>query len=236
MTRHPTARRVHRPDAGPDDAFVANVLETSVWAREHARTLIIAVVAVVVVAVAAIAIVVQRRSSFEGASRDLVPLRALIQNGQSEQAIPQLEAYLQKHGGAKPAAEARLLLAGQYLAAGQAQKALDAVEPIGDPVAVNAAFLRAAAYEGLEEPHRAEEIFLAIGADAPFNFQKYDALDGAARLRLDRNDAAGAVELYQRLLDLTPATEAVRQVWEMRLAEARAAAAAAPAAAAGSAR
>lgn len=231
MTRHPTARRVHRPEAGPDDAFVANVLETSVWAREHARTLIIAAVVVVVVVVAAIAISAQRRSSFEGASRDLVPLRALVQNNQGEQAIPQLEAYLQKHGGARPAAEARLLLAGQYLAAGQAQKALEAVAPVGDdfedPVAVNAAFLRAAAYEGLEEPHRAEEVFLEIGADAPFNFQKYDALDAAARLRLDRNDAAGAAELYQRLLDLTPATEAVRQVWEMRLAEARAAAAAA---------
>lgn len=225
MTRNPTARRVHRQDTGTDDAFVANVLESSVWAREHARTLIIAAVVVAVVAIAALLYTAQRRAAFEQATQEITPLRALVQSGQAEQAIPQLEAYLARHGGTKPAREARLMLGSQYLAAGQSAKALEVVRPIGDdyedPMAVNGAFLQAAAHEASQEPQRAEEIFLEIAEKASFDFQKADALDNAARIRLARNDAAGAAELYQRLVDMADEQDGTRQVWEMRLAEAR---------------
>jgi hypothetical protein len=53
MTRHPTARRVHRQDSAPDDAFIAGVLETSAWAKQHSRTLIVGgiIAAVVITAV-----------------------------------------------------------------------------------------------------------------------------------------------------------------------------------------
>ncbi|HSJ06573.1 MAG TPA: hypothetical protein VK936_07720, partial [Longimicrobiales bacterium] len=43
--------------------------------------------------------------------------------------------------------------------------------------------------------------------------------------RLQRGDAAGAVELYERLVDLTPEASQDRQIFELRLGEARALAA-----------
>jgi tetratricopeptide (TPR) repeat protein len=227
MTRHPTARRVHRPDASGDDAFVANVLETSVWARQHARGLLIGGAVVAAIALVAVFYVRNQRSREERATTELTPIRALVQAGQTQQVIPRLEAFLGSYGGTQPATEARLLLGQQYLTSGQAQKAIETVAPIGDdfddPEAVNAAFLQAAAYEAIKEPHRAEEVLLRVGEAAPYLYQKHDALDNVGRLRMARADAAGAAEIYQRLLDATPDNNPARQVWQFRLAEARAA-------------
>jgi tetratricopeptide (TPR) repeat protein len=228
MTRHPTARRVHRPDASGDDAFVANVLEGSVWAREHARTLVIGAIVVAAVALFAIFYASNRRAREERAITELTPLRALVQAGQAQQVVPQLEAYISSYGGTGPGTEARLMLGQQYLSLGQAQKAIEVVEPVDDdfenPAAVNAAFLLAAAYEASQEPHRAEEVLLGVADAARFRYQQQDALDNVGRLRLARGDAAGAVEVYQRLVDNTPAEDPILQVWNLRLAEARAAA------------
>jgi len=219
---------VHRPDTSGDDAFVANVLETSVWAREHARILIIGAVVTAAVALFVLFYTSNRRAREERAITELVQLRALVQAGQAAQAIPQLEAYLASYGGTRSATEARLLLGQQYLASGQAQKALEVVSPVDDdfdiPAAVNAAFLEAAAHEAAQEPHRAEELYLRVGEQARFRYQRQDALDNVGRLRLARGDAAGAAEIYQRLVDDTPETEPIIQVWQLRLAEARAAA------------
>lgn len=230
MTRHPSARRVHRPDSSSDDAFVANVLETSVWAKEHARTLIIGSIVVVAVALFTYFFVNNRRSREERASTELTPLRALVQSGQAQQAISGLQAYLDSYGGTRSATEARLLLGQEYLATGQVQKAAEVVDAIDDdlssPTGVNAALLAAAAHETGQEPRQAEEIYLRVGDKAPFDFQKQDALDNVGRLRMARGDAAGAAQIYQRLLDETPEANPARQVWQLRLAEAQAAASA----------
>lgn len=227
MTRHPTARRVHRPDTSGDDAFVANVVETSVWARQHARTLTIGGVVLAAVILFALFYVNNRRSREERATTELTPMRALVQAGQAQQVIPRLEAFLDTYGGTRSGNEARLMLAQQYLLTGQPRKAIEAVEPIDDdfedPAAVNAAVLQAAAHEANQEPHRAEEILLRVGENAPFLYQQHDALDNVGRLRLARGDASGAAEIYQQLVDATPVSNPARQVWQLRLAESRAA-------------
>lgn len=227
MTRHPTARRVHRPDTSGDDVFVANVLESSVWARQHARALIVGGIVVAALALFAFFYINNRRSREARATTELTPMRALVQSGQREQAIPRLEEFVATYGGTSSGVEGRLLLAQEYLAGGQPQKAIETLDPIDDdlgkPTAVNASLLEAAAYETAQEPHRAEEIFLRVGENAPYLFQKQDALDNVGRLRMARGDAAGAAEIYQRLFDATPENNPTRQVWQLRLAEARAA-------------
>jgi predicted negative regulator of RcsB-dependent stress response len=227
MTRHPTARRVHRPDTTGDDAFVANVLETSVWAREHGRILIVGAVAVAAVALFLFFYTSNRSAREERAISELTPLRALVQAGQTQQVVPRLEAFLSTYGGSRSALEARLLLGQQYLASGQASKALETVEPIDDdfrnPAAVNAAFLEAAAHEAAQEPHRAEEVLMRLAEGAPYLYQQQDALDNVGRIRLARGDAAGATQIYQQLVNTTPENNPARQVWLLRLAEARAA-------------
>jgi hypothetical protein len=90
---------------------------------------------------------------------------------------------------------------------------------------MNAALLMATIHEMAQEPHRAQEIYLRIADDGRFLFQRQDALDNAARISLQRGDAAGAADLYQRLLDITPSSNTERPVFELRLGEALALAA-----------
>ncbi|CAN5845800.1 hypothetical protein BH23GEM9_BH23GEM9_04300 [soil metagenome] len=223
MTRHPTARRVHRQDSSPDDAFVAGVLESSVWAKQHQRSLIIGAIAVAVLIIAAVIWFSNRAATRDAAAEELTRVRAVAMSGNAPLAIRELELYLDRFAGTPSAPEARLHLGRAYLEAGQPQQTLQALQPIardvGDDLGANAAFLTAVAHEVLQEPHRAEEVFLRIADGARFLFQRQEALDNAARIRLQRGDAAGAVQLYERAVAMTPETNPDRQVLELRLGE-----------------
>jgi tetratricopeptide (TPR) repeat protein len=236
-TRHPTARRVHRDETGTDDAFVAGVLETGAWAKEHRRTLIIAGVAVAVAIVALVVWLNWRADYREQANVRLSQVRAVALSGNNEAAIRELQQYLDSYGRAPVADEARLLLGRIHLQAGQPSQAIEVVRPmarnVGSAMGADAAVLLAAAYEAAQEPHRAEELYLRVADDGRFLFQQQEALDHAARLRMQRGDAPGAVQLYQRLVELTPATSPDRQIFELRLGEAQATTAQNPAAPAG---
>jgi predicted negative regulator of RcsB-dependent stress response len=228
MTRHPTARRVHR-EAAPDDVFVARVIETGAWAKHHSRTLLIAGIVAAVVVLGLIYFMTSRRARTTQAAGQLTQARALALSGNTPLAIRELEQFLERFDGTPSSDEARLMLARAYLESGQAQQARATVQPLADDIdsgmGVNAAFLLASTFEASQEPHRAEEIYLRVAEEAPFLFQQQDALDNAARIRLQSANAAGAAELYQRLLDMTPAGNAERPVFELRLGEARALAA-----------
>jgi tetratricopeptide (TPR) repeat protein len=229
MTRHPTARRVHRRSTGTDDAFVAQVVETSFWAREHARVLLIGGIVTAIVVLFALWYVSSRRSLAERASAELTPIRALVQAGNAQAAVPQLEQYLTRFGATPTADEARLMLGEAYLVGNQTPKAAEVLEEIDEdfdnPMSVNALLLRAAALESSQQAHRAEELYLRIGGEAPFSYQRRDALDNAARIRMASNNPAGAAELYRRILDAMPETDPARGVFELRLGEAEATAA-----------
>lgn len=226
MTRHPTARRVHRQDSAPDDVFVARVLETSAWAKQNSRTLIIGGIVAAVIVIGLVYFVTSRRAERAQAAAQLTQVRAVALSGNAPLAIRELEQFLSRFGGTPSADEARLMLGRAYLDAGQIQQAQQMVEPLADNLGsglgINAAFLLANTYEAAQEPHRAEEIYLEIGEEARFMFQRQDGLDNAARIRLQRGDAAGAAELYERLLEITPASNTERPIFELRLGEARA--------------
>ncbi|HEX6133028.1 MAG TPA: tetratricopeptide repeat protein [Longimicrobiales bacterium] len=228
MTRHPTARRVHR-EAAPDDVFVARVLETSAWAKHHGRTLVIAGIIAAVVVVGLVYLISSRRALHARAATQLTQVRALAMSGNTQLAVRDLEQFVAEFGGTPSGDEGRLLLAKAYLESGQTSQAQEAVRPVvrdlDSGLGVNAALLLAAAHEAAQEPHRAEEVYLRIGEEARFLFQRQDALDNAARLRLQRGDAAGAVQLYERLVEMTPVGNAERPIYELRLGETRALAA-----------
>jgi predicted negative regulator of RcsB-dependent stress response len=229
MTRNPTARRVHRQDSAPDDVFVARVLETSAWARQNSRALVIGGIVAAVVILGLFYFVTSRRAERTQAATQLTQVRALALTGNNQLAIRELEQFLARFGGTPSADEARLMLGRAYMETNQVQQARETVQPLADALesglGVNAAMLLATTYEAAQEPHRAEEIYLEIGEEARFLFQQQDALDNAARIRLQRGDAAGAVEIYERLLELTPESNTERPIFELRLGEARALAA-----------
>ncbi|HSJ07668.1 MAG TPA: tetratricopeptide repeat protein [Longimicrobiales bacterium] len=229
MTRHPTARRVHR-DSEPDDAFVAGVLETTVWAKQHSQKLIIGGIIAAVLIAATLLFVMNRRSTAEQAAGQLTLVRAAALSGDPQAAIPALEQFLDDFGGTPQAGEVRLMLGRAYLEAGRAQDAIATVEStardVNSEYGANAAYLLAFAHEAAQEPHRAEEVFLRLGENSNFLYIQQDALDNVARIRLQRGNPAGALEIYQRLIDLSPEGSSERQVFELRLGEAMAAAAA----------
>ena len=224
MTRHPTARRVHRQDSAPDDVFVARVLETSAWAKQNSRMLIIGGIVAAVVIVGLLYFVTSRRANEAQAATQLTQVRAVAMSGNHPLAIRELEQFLGRFDGTAAADEARLMLAQSYLQTGQAQQARETVAPLArnldSGLGINAALLLAATYEAAQEPHRAEEVFLNIAEEARFLFQRQDALDNAARIRLQRGEPAGAVELYRRLLEMTPQSNTERPIFELRLGEA----------------
>jgi predicted negative regulator of RcsB-dependent stress response len=229
MTRHPTARRVHRQETGTDDAFVAGVLETSVWAKQHQRILIISAAVAAIIIVGLVLWLNNRASTRAAAVEELTRVRAVVMSGNNPLAINDLQGFLARFGGTPSAAEARLHLGQALLRNGQAQQAIEALRPLArdvdDDMGANAAFLTAVAYETLQEPHRAEEIYLRVADEARFLFHRQEALDNAARIRVQRGDAAGAAQLYERAVEITPETNPDRQVLELRLGEARALAA-----------
>ena len=225
MTRHPTARRVHREAAGPDDAFVAGVLESTAWAKQHSRTLIIGVVAAVIVIGGLLFYVADRARDTREAATALTQVRAVALSGNAELAIRDIQQFIQNYGSTPAGDEARLLLGAAYLDANQQQNAIDAVEDVADDVdtdvGVAAAMLIAAAHESAGRSQEAETVLERVATGGRFLFQQQEALDNMARLRLQRGDAAGAVQAYERLLEMTPINAAERQVYELRLGEVR---------------
>ena len=231
MAKHPTSRRVHRT-ASDDDKFVTGVLETSVWARAHSRWMTIGVVSLVVVlAVFAYMrnISVQRE---QRAARELVAVRSTMLSGNQQLAKSDLQKFVNNFGNTSSGDVARLMLGQTELQANEPKNATATLQPVakdaGTPLGYSASLMLAAAYEANKQPDEADRVYLRIADNARFDFQKREALDRAARLRLERGNPQGAAQLYERILatfdKLDPEKVDMQQknVYAMRLAEIRA--------------
>lgn len=225
MARHPTARRVHRTTSD-DDTFLTGVLETTAWAKTHGTRLLIAGIAVVVLLAGLLWYRNYRTAMNERATAELGQVRATVQSGNYALAKQDLEQFVGRFGSTAAGNEARLMLGQVYLETTEPQKAIDTVEPLskpGDPIGINAAFLLGAAHEAAKQPAEAERVYLSIANGARFDYQKQDALDRAARLRLEQGNAAGAIELYERIIAMFKEDGPDKSLFQMRLAEIQAA-------------
>ncbi len=227
--RHPTSRRVQREAPPEEDAFVAKVLETSSWAREHSRLITITLIVVAIVVVGFLYYRNQSVRLRDRAETELSQVRTSALSGNAALAVRDLEAYLQRFGNTATAPEARLLLAKAYLETGEAAKAVDLLKEqatdLTSATGVEAAMLMGAAQEAAGEAEQAIATYVRVGDRAPADYQKASALEDAARVRFEQGDAAGAVEIYDRILQILPADSPDRQVIELRKAEAAARAA-----------
>lgn len=226
MPKHPAARRVHR--AGTDeDVFVSGVLESSVWAKTHGRTLLIGAVALIVIGAGAIYWRNYRADLRERATVELTPVRQTVIEGNRQLAMRDLKAYIEKYGSTPSADEARLLLAQVYVEEGRASDAVTVLEPIagdpGDASGATAALLLGAAYEAGKQPDKAEQTYLQVADKARFGFEKREGLERAAGIRIQKGNPAGAAELYDRALKTLPEDSPERTVYLMRIAEINAA-------------
>lgn len=232
MARHPTARRTHRPAPSSDDVFVERVLETSAWARTHQRAIITLSITVLVLAVGVLWYRNYRGQLRERAATELAQLRQTVSSGNDALALRDLERFVERFDGTPSAPEARLMLAQAYLDSSQPPRAIETIQNLAgdldEPLGPASAFLLADAHEAANQLDRAEEVLQRIADRAPFLFEKERALDAVARIRMERGDPAGAAQAYDRLLELLPANNPDRVIYEMRRAEAHARALAGP--------
>lgn len=227
--RHPGSSR--RPgekkhDVEADDVFVARVLEFSGWARNNSQVLILFGIAVAVVIFASLYYVNWRGAQAETAVAELERIAQSVGQSDPEASKISLEQYIERFAGTPYSAEARLLLGQLYLDGGQAGQALETLEAAGvslrEPMGVQLATLQARALEAQEQFADAEALYLRIADDSELAFQRIQALEDAARIRMNAGDYAGAAELYQRLLDDEEHSVEQQGLYEMRLGEARA--------------
>jgi predicted negative regulator of RcsB-dependent stress response len=224
---HPTAHRIPR-DAEPssDDVFVERVLETSAWAKENSRLLIVSATVVVLLLLGFLYYRSFTNRLRNSAEVQLSAIRPTVASGNAALAVRDLDAFVARFSNTPAAREARLLLGEAHLNAGQAQLAIDAVQPmandLGDPLGVSAAFLLAGAHEAAAQPDQAVQAYTSIADDAPYDYQKVRALDAAARVRFEQGNPAAAVQLYDRILGILPIDSPERPVYQLRRGEASA--------------
>ena len=226
MVKHPGARRTrHEQRDDPDDMFLAKVLEVGNWATSNQQVLTV----LGVVAAIAVAGVIYYRN-YQGAltqqaAAQLESVHQSISISDPEGAKDELITFLDRFAGTAYEGEARLLLGDLYLNSGEPQQAQAVLEPLGasprDPIDFQGAALLGAAYEEDDRLSDAEGVYLRIADRSDLDFQVIDALTSAARVRADQDDAEGAIELYERALDLLDEASPDRGLFEMRIEELR---------------
>jgi predicted negative regulator of RcsB-dependent stress response len=226
--RHPVSRSRPTQSAGAEDIFVEKTLVVSGWARQNRQALTLGAIGLVALLGGALYYASYRSGHLDQAAIELERVRQNAMFGDSAAATVELTQYIESFGNTPYAAEASLLLGELYLNTGQPAEAVEALAATADPrdpVGVQAAVLLARAHEQEGQLEEAEQVYLRIADGADLDFQVFEALADAARIRQSRGDAAGAAELYQRILDDIDETAPLRDVFRMRLEEARARAA-----------
>ena len=225
MTKHPSSRRVHRTHHD-EDAFVAAALESSAWAKTHSRTLTIAGIVLALGLGGFLYLRNFQEAKENNATVELTNVRQTVLQGNRQLAERDLQAFLNKFSGTGAADEARLMLAQIQLEEGKPVEASRTVQDMagnpGKAGGASAALLLAAAYEASKQVDKAEETYLEVADKARFGFEKREALERAAALRLAKGNTAGAAELYERAMNTYPEDAAERSIYQMRIAEVQA--------------
>lgn len=227
MSKHPGSRKTRPQSASePDDVFVARVLHLGKWAEANQQLLTVMIVGVAILMAGLVYYRNYRASLNVQAAQqlELVYQTAAIQD--TEGAINELTTFLERFSGTAYEGEARLVLGELYLRDGRSEQAQAVLEPLGasprEPIELQGAALLAAAYEQVGRQQEAEEVYLTIASRSDLGFQVRNALAAAARLRGERGDAAGAIELFERALEGLDEESPERGLYEMRIAELRA--------------
>lgn len=227
--RHPGARRASQKSRhDPDDVFVARVLHLLKWTEGNQQVLIVAGVVVAIVIAGFVYYGRYRVQLFEQAVEQLEVIHQSISISDAEGAKVDLATFLGRFGGTPYEGEARLILGELYLESSDPQQALAVLQPFGssprDPIELQGAALLGAAFEQEGRWEEAEATYLSIASRSELDFQVRAAVSAAARIRTDRGDPEGAIELYERLLGDLEEAASDRGLYEMRIAELRGAA------------
>jgi predicted negative regulator of RcsB-dependent stress response len=224
--RHPAARRTApKSNNEPDDVFVARVLHVGKWAEKNQQLVTVLAVVLAIGLAGLLYYRGYRRSLGEQAAQQLEQIYQTVAMADVQGAQTELGTFLERFGGTAYEGEARLLLGDLYLRGGSPQQAQAVLRPLGEspgePLEFQAATLLAAAYEQDGRGAEAERVYLEIANRSDLDFQVRDALEAAARLRAERGDTEGALDLYERALDGLEEGSPERGLYQMRMEELR---------------
>lgn len=224
MARRPTTT-TRLGSSGSDDVFLEKTLAFGAWADKNRQLLLGLGVAALVIALGAVYYWNYRRTHLQQAAVELERVEQAAAFGDTANAKVELARYVESFGNTPYGDEARLLLGQVYLAGGQTDEAVKLLEPAADlsePLGLQVGVLLAQAREQKGDLKGAEDLLLQIATRSTLDFQVRGALENAARLRAQEGNAAGAIELYERILKDLDKTAPERGVYEMRLQELKA--------------
>jgi predicted negative regulator of RcsB-dependent stress response len=228
MAAQSIASRPRRPQqAEPDDVVLARALQFTEWARKNAVIVVVSAVVLVVLIGGLLWYRANQAQELETAAIEFLQVEQAVLSGDEGIATQQLQVFVQEHSDTPYGDEARVLLAQVHLRGERAAEAIEVLTPvanrIGDsPVGPQAALLLASAQEAGGDTEAAIATYLRVADEAELEFRQQEGLMGAALLRQESGDWAGAAELYRRLLEMTEEDSPQRSTLEMRLAEAEA--------------
>ncbi len=227
MVAQSIARRPKRAQhVETDDAVMAKAIEITEWARRHGRLVIGVAVALLVVASAFFWYRADQNRRLDEAAIAYLQVEQSTLIGDDATAIRDIQEFIQRHDGTPYADEARVLLGQIHLRGGQAQDAVEALRPVasdlGSAVGPQAALLLATAQATAGDQTAAIATYLRVADQAGSPFRRQEGLMGAALLRSQAGDHAGAAELYGRLVAMQEAGSPEQALFEMRQAEERA--------------
>lgn len=207
-----------------EDAFVATTLHATQWAQRNRPILTLGIVLAAVIVAGIVYYVRYQNTLNSGAALQLEEIQQRLDTGDQAGSQADLELFLERFDGTPSADEARIALAQISAEAGEREAAAEILEPLardmGSPLGPQAAGLLAAISEDAGNLETAEALYLRLADQSRLGFQVRDALAAAARIRWESGDAAGAMELYDRLLARMDETDPDRGLVEMRRAEA----------------
>ena len=206
-----------------EDAFVAKTLEVSHWAQRN-RPIVTLGVVVLGLGIAAFVYYGRYRDTLHSnAANQLEELQLRLGTGDPAETQADLRLYVERFAGTPFADEARVALAQASAELGEYEEAAEVLGPLAgdveDPLGAQAAAMLATISEDIGDLRVAEELYERLADDARLGFQRLDALSSAARLRRAQGDPAGALALYDRMLDEMDEDDIDRGVVEMRRAE-----------------
>ena len=221
-----------KPGTGPEkpvnpaeqeDVFVAKMVTFSDWAQKHRSSLTVGVVVLALGTVALVYYGNYRGSLNTAAAAQLEQLQQRLEQGDQAGVQADLQLYLERFSGTPFGDEARVVLAQLTAGMGDPAAAAEVLEPVAgdveDPLGAQAAGLLAAISEDAGNLQVAEGLYERLADRAGLGFQVQDALADAARVKRDQGDIAGALALYDRLLEEMDEADPGRGVVEMRRAE-----------------
>jgi len=210
----------------PDDALVARAVQIAEWTRNN--VVVVGVVAALLVALVAgfFWYRADQTRRLDNAAIAFLQVEQAVLSGDDAIASRDLQAFIQEHDGTPSADEARLLIAQIHLRGQRTEEAMTALRPVADrlgsPMGPQAALLLATVQAAAGQTEAAIATNLRVADGAATNFRRQEGLVGAALLRSESGDHAGAAELYRRLVDMQEPGSQDRALFEMRLAEAEA--------------